>query len=76
MLSDGEKRAAYNQFGHAGVEGHGGIGGRAGAGGLGARAAAAANASAEASSPLRGYRDRARPLMPALKRGLRARLSV
>ena len=35
VLSDGEKRAAYNQFGHAGVEGNVGMGGGAGAAGFG-----------------------------------------
>ena len=35
VLSDGEKRAAYNQFGHAGVEGNAGMGGGAGAAGFG-----------------------------------------
>ena len=32
VLSDGEKRAAYDQFGHAGVDGQGGGGGFGGAG--------------------------------------------
>ena len=35
VLSDGDKRAAYNQFGHAGVEGNVGMGGGAGAAGFG-----------------------------------------
>ena len=33
ILSDGQKRAAYDQFGHAGVDGSAGMGGGAGAGG-------------------------------------------
>ncbi|GAB1262423.1 molecular chaperone DnaJ [Aurantivibrio plasticivorans] len=35
ILSDKEKRAAYDQFGHSGVEGMGGMGGAGGAGGFG-----------------------------------------
>ncbi len=35
VLSDEQKRAAYDQFGHAGVDGQGGMGGGAGAGGFG-----------------------------------------
>ncbi|MCP8897848.1 molecular chaperone DnaJ [Gilvimarinus xylanilyticus] len=35
ILSDEQKRAAYDQFGHAGVDGQGGMGGGAGAGGFG-----------------------------------------
>ena len=35
VLSDEGKRAAYNQFGHAGVEGNAGMGGGAGAAGFG-----------------------------------------
>lgn len=34
VLSDARKRAAYDQFGHAGVDGSAGMGGRAGAGGF------------------------------------------
>ena len=35
ILSDGKKRAAYDQFGHAGVDGSAGMGGAGGAGGFG-----------------------------------------
>lgn len=35
VLSDDQKRAAYDQFGHAGVDQSGGMGGGAGAGGFG-----------------------------------------
>lgn len=35
VLSDSQKRAAYDQFGHAGVDQNGGMGGGAGAGGFG-----------------------------------------
>ncbi|HEX5515838.1 MAG TPA: molecular chaperone DnaJ [Gammaproteobacteria bacterium] len=34
ILSDARKRAAYDQFGHAGVDGSAGMGGRGGAGGF------------------------------------------
>jgi len=35
VLSDGDKRAAYDRFGHQGVEGHAGMGAGAGMGGFG-----------------------------------------
>ncbi len=54
VLSDGEKRAAYNQFGHAGVEGNAGMGGGAGAAGFGDIFGDIFGASAGASGGRRG----------------------